>query len=156
MSKKEDLEKFAQALQQQILEQIRQEYSPAVVERWQNPRNLGRMDSPDGYGKVTGTCGDTIEIFLKVKDEIITACTFITDGCGATIASASMATELAVGKSFIHALAKVSADEILKQLGGLPEGNVHCAQLASESLRHALADYLHHQKSPWKKQYRKT
>ena len=156
MSENEDLEKFAQALQQQILEQVLQEYSPAVVERWQNPRNLGRMEKPDGYGNVTGSCGDTIEIFLKVKDDIVSECTFITDGCGATIACGSMATELAAGKSFIQALAKVSTDEILKQLGGLPEGNVHCAQLASESLRHALADYLHHQKSPWKKHYRKA
>ena len=155
MSEKEELEKFALALQQQILEQIRQEYSQAVIERWQNPRNLGRMEKPDAYGRVTGSCGDTIETFLKVEDDIITECTFTTDGCGATVACASMATELAAGKSFTHALAKVSADEILKQLGGLPEGNVHCAQLASESLRHALADYLHHQKSPWKKHYRK-
>lgn len=156
MSNKDDLEKFAQALQQQILEQVLQEYSPAVVERWQNPRNMGRIDDPDGHGKVTGSCGDTIEIFLKVKDDIITACTFITDGCGATLACASMATEIAAGQSFTYALARVSTDEILKQLGGLPEGNVHCAQLASESLRRALADYLHHKKSPWKKQYRKV
>lgn len=109
-----------------------------------------------GYGKVVGSCGDTIEIFIRMEQDTIAECSFITDGCGATLACASMATELAQGRSFQEALATVSTDVILKKLGGLPEGNVHCAQLASQSLRHALADVLHHQHSPWKKTYRKV
>jgi len=105
---------------------------------------------------VTGTCGDTIEIFLRMRDDIIAEATWLTDACGATVSCATMATELVEGKTFTQALAAVSADEIIKRLGGLPEGNLHCAQLASESLRSALADFLHQQKSPWKKPYRKT
>lgn len=156
MSEPEDLEKFAQALQEQILEQARREYSEAVIERWLNPRNVGKMEAPDGYGKVTGTCGDTIEIFLRMRGDIIAEATWLTDGCGATVSCATMATELSAGKTFTQALAAVSADAIMKGLGGLPEGNLHCAQLASETLRSALADFLHQQKSPWKKPYRKT
>ena len=156
MSEHEDLEKFAKALQEQILEQARMEYSEEVIERWINPRNMGQLENPDGYGKVTGTCGDTIEIFLRMEDETIAESRWTTDGCGATIACASMATELAEGRTFTEALAIVSADEIVKRLGGLPEGNLHCAQLASQSLRSALADVLHQKKSPWKKQYRKV
>jgi nitrogen fixation NifU-like protein len=114
------------------------------------------MGNPDGYGKVTGSCGDTIEIFIRMEKETVAECSFMTDGCGATLACASMATELAEGRSFQEALATVTADTIIKKLGGLPESNVHCAQLASQSLRHALADILHQQKSPWKKTYRKT
>ena len=156
MSEHEDLEKFAQALQEQILAQARLEYSEAVIERWINPRNMGTLENPDGYGKVTGICGDTIEIFLRMRDDIIAEATWITDGCGATVSCATMATELVKGKTFTQALAAVSANEIIKRLGGLPEAHLHCAQLASESLRSALADFLHQQKSPWKKPYRKT
>lgn len=155
MSKDQDLEKFAQALQQQILEQSRNEYSEAVIERWMHPKNMGRMDQPDGYAKVTGSCGDTIEIFIKMDEEIISDCTFITDGCGATLACASMVTEIAREKSFTEALAKVSGEAIVEKLGGLPEGNLHCADLAAQALRYALADLLHQQKATWKKQYRK-
>jgi nitrogen fixation NifU-like protein len=156
MSEPKDLKKFALALQEQILEQARREYSEAVIDRWINPRNMGQMENPDGYGKVTGTCGDTIEIFLRMKDDKISRCTYLTDGCGATISCACMATELARGKTFIEALAVINAQKIIQELGGLPEGNVHCAQLAAESLRHALADYLHQKKTPWKSAYRKT
>lgn len=156
MSKDDEMEKFAEALQEQILEQARKEYSEAVIERWMHPKSLGKMEQPDGYAKVTGSCGDTIEIFIKMGDEMISDCTFVTDGCGATLACASMAVELAKDKSFTQALAAVNAEAIIKRLGGLPERNLHCADLASQTLRYALADLLHQQKATWKKQYRKT
>jgi len=153
---KEDLEEFTRKLQEEILEQIKKRYSPAVIDHWQNPRHLGRIESPDGYAQVKGTCGDTMEIFLRVKDDVITECTFQTDGCGTTIACGSIATELALHKSFSEALAHAGAQEILKRLGGLPESDVHCAQLAAETLRRALADYLYQKSHPWKKHYRKV
>jgi nitrogen fixation NifU-like protein len=156
MSESEDLEKFAKALQEQILEQARKEYSEGVIDRWLNPRNMGKLESPDGYGKVTGSCGDTIEIFLRMRGDTIAEATWLTDGCGATVSCATMATELASGKTFTQALASVSGDAIIKGLGGLPEGNLHCARLASETLRSALEDFLQQQKSPWKKSYRKA
>jgi len=156
MTKEEDLEKLQKALQEQMLEQARKEYSEEVIDRWVNPRNMGKIDKPDGYGKVAGGCGDTIEIFIRMEQDTIAECTFLTDGCGATLSCATMATELAQGCSFQEALATVSSEMIIKKLGGLPEGNVHCAQLASQSLRQALADVLHHQQAPWKKSYRKT
>jgi nitrogen fixation NifU-like protein len=156
MSEKDDLEAFARALQDQILEQARREFSEEVIDRWLHPRNQGKLENPDGYGKVTGSCGDTIEIFVRMKGERIAECTWLTDGCGATISCATVATEIAQGKTFTEVLAAVSGDEIIRRLNGLPEANRHCAQLASESMRSALADLLHQQKSPWKKQYRKT
>ncbi len=155
MSEPKDLQKFAQALQEQIMAQARTVYGEAVIDRWINPRDMGKLENPDGYGKVTGTCGDTIEIFLSIKDDVISRCTYLTDGCGATISCACMATELAQGKTVTEALGLVSAQKIIRELGGLPEGNVHCARLAAESLRHALADYLHQKKTPWKIKYRR-
>jgi len=138
----EEADKFARQLQEQILEQIRKLYSETVIDHWQNPRNFKTLESPDGYARVKGVCGDTMEMFLRVKDEKVTECTFQTDGCGTTIACGSVATELAAGKPFIEALGSVSAAEILRVLGGLPEESAHCAQLAAETLRRALADYL--------------
>lgn len=156
MSKNEDLEKFAKELQEQILEQIKKRYSPVVIDNWQNPKNFKKMENPDGCAQAKGSCGDTMEMFLKMKNDVIQRCTFQTDGCGTTIACGSVATELALGKSFTQALASVSANEILKKLGGLPEEDVHCAQLAAETLRRALADYLYQKRTPWKKHFRKT
>jgi nitrogen fixation protein NifU and related proteins len=153
---KKDLDQFAKELQEQILRQYRDIYSEAVLERWQNPRNMGTLDQPDGYAKVQGSCGDSMEMYIKVKDDVLTECTFETDGCGTTIACGSMATEIACGKTFTQALAQVSAREILNHLEGLPADNEHCAQLAAETMRMAMADYLRQKKSPWKKQYRKT
>ncbi len=156
MDEKKELDQFAKELQEQILNQYRDVYSEAVIERWQNPRNLGTLDQPDGYARIQGSCGDTMEMFIKVKDDVLTECTFQTDGCGTTIACGSMATEIARGKKLTQALVWVSGREILKKLGGLPRDNVHCAQLAAETLRMAMADYLRQKKNPWKKQYRKT
>ena len=156
MSKNEDLEKFAQELQAQVLAQAERRYTKIVIDLWQNPRNYRRIDSPDGYASVTGSCGDTMEMFLKMKDDRIFECTFNTDGCATTLACGSVATELAKNKTFIQALASVGADAILKKLGGLPKEDIHCAQLAAETLRKALADQLYQKQNPWKKQYRKT
>lgn len=156
MDKNEDLEKFARELQEQILEQIKKRYSQVVINNWQNPRNFQKMENPDGWAQAKGSCGDTMEMFLKMKDDVILHCTFQTDGCGTTIACGSVATELARSKTFTEALASVSAGEILKKLGGLPEEDVHCAQLAAEALRRALADYLYQKRTPWKKHYRRT
>ena len=155
MSKDKEIEKFAQKLQEIIMEQARNAYSDIVIDHWQNPRNFKETTEPDGYAKVKGTCGDTMEMFVKIKNKKIVACSFLTDGCGATIACGSIATELALKKTFIEALALVSGETILKKLEGLPEGNVHCAFLAAETLRKALADSFHHEKYPWKKRYRK-
>ena len=156
MNKDEDLEKYAKELQEQIMKQIKMRYSETMIAHWQNPRNFEKIDNPDGSAQVRGSCGDTMEMFLKMKDGVIEHCNFQTDGCGTTIACGSVATELAQNKSFTHALGVVSADEILKQLGGLPEEDVHCAQLAAETLRRALADYLYQKRNPWKKHYRNT
>jgi len=156
MNEDDDLEKYAKELQEQIMEQIRKRYSETVIEHWQNPRNFHKLDNPDGYAREKGTCGDTMEMFLKMKNDRIVQCAFQTDGCGSSIVCGSMATELAHNKSFTQALGNVTADAILKHLGGLPEEDVHCAQLAAETLRRALADYLYQKRAPWKKHYRNT
>jgi nitrogen fixation NifU-like protein len=152
----DDVAKFTRELQEQIMAELRRTYSSVVIDHLKNPRNFCKLEAADGYAKNTGSCGDTMEMFLRIKDDTITECTFQTDGCGTTIVCGSVATELAVGKPLIEALGAVSAAEILKVLGGLPESSVHCAQLAAETLRRAMADYLYLKNEPWKKNYRKT
>jgi nitrogen fixation NifU-like protein len=150
-----DIAKFTRELQEQIMAELRRTYSAAVIDHWQNPRNFRMLEAADGYAEITGSCGDTMEMFLRVKGEIITECSFQTDGCGTTVACGSAATELAAGKTFLEALGAVSAAEILRILGGLPESSVHCAELAAETLRRALADYLYRKNEPWKRGYQK-
>jgi nitrogen fixation NifU-like protein len=135
-----------------IKQEMRKIYSEAAIEHGMNPRNLGDMDDADGFGRVTGPCGDTMEIWLKVRDGTITKATFLTDGCGTSIASGSMVTELAKGKSIAKAH-KISQDDVLDALGGLPEESQHCALLAANTLKAAIKDYLALQKEPWKKAY---
>jgi nitrogen fixation NifU-like protein len=128
-------------------------YSETVIEHANRPRNVGRIQDADGCGSSAGSCGDTMQIWLKVKNDLITDARFLTDGCGATVATGSMVTELAKGKS-ITAAHRIGRHEVLEALGGLPEGNVHCADLAADTLKAAIKDYLAYRKEPWKRAYR--
>jgi len=142
------------ALQKLIMADMRRDYTETTIDHSMNPRNLGYMENADGFGKVTGPCGDTMEIWLRVKKDIITNVSFFTDGCGATIAAASMVTEMVRGKTILEAQ-KTGQQDVLNALGGLPEGHLHCALLAANTLKEAIKDYLTFKRKPWKKAYRK-
>jgi len=137
-----------------IKQEMRKVYSEATIDHSLNPRNVGTLEDADGFAQVTGPCGDTMSIWLKVKDGTISDTSFTTDGCGTTIASGSMLTELAKGKSIAEAQ-KISQEDVLNALGGLPEESQHCALLAANTLKEAIRDYLAIEKEPWKKAYRK-
>jgi nitrogen fixation NifU-like protein len=156
MEKNRDLEIFARELQAQILKKIRKQYSEVVIDHWQHPRNFRKIEHPDGYGRVTGSCGDTMEMFIKTRDNQISECGFQTNGCGSSIVCGSVATELVQNRPLTQALGVVSDDKILKILGGLPESDIHCAQLAAETMRRALTDCLSQKESLWKKFYKKV
>jgi len=137
-----------------IKAEIRKVYSETAIDHSMNPRNVGDMEDADGFAKVTGSCGDTMEIWLKVNNGTIADATFMTDGCGTSIASGSMVTGLARGKS-ISEVRRISQQDVLSALGGLPEESKHCALLAANTLKEAIKDYLTMKKEPWKKAYRK-
>ena len=141
-------------LQELIIADMRKVYSETVIDHFINPRNLGDMENADGFAKVTGSCGDTMEIWLKVKNGTIADATFMTDGCGASIASGSMVTEIAKGETITEA-GKISQQDVLSALGGLPEESEHCALLAASTLKEAIRDYIAMKKEPWKRAYRK-
>ena len=141
-------------LQAMVMANARQIYSETVIDHAMNPRNLGEIADNDGFARVAGSCGDTMEIWLKAKDGIIIQATFYTDGCGTSIASGSMVTEMAKGKSIIEAQ-KISQRNVLDALGGLPDESEHCALLAANTLREAVRDYITMKREPWKRAYRK-
>jgi len=140
--------------QELVQEEMRKLYSKTVIDHAMNPRNVGNTEAADGYASVTGPCGDTMDIWLKVKDDTIVKATFMTDGCGTTIAAGSMITELAKGKSISQAL-RTSQEDVLSALDGLPEESEHCALLAANTLRAAAKDYLTLKNEPWKRAYRR-
>jgi nitrogen fixation NifU-like protein len=151
----ESLKEAARRLQEQIERDILAAYGPTVLDHWKTPRNLGLLEDPDGYARVQGPCGDTMEMSVRMDGDVVAACGFHTDGCGTTVVCGSAATWLATNRTFVEALGAVSAPAILELLGGLPQGDAHCAALAAETLRRALADHLANKSSGWKKNYRK-
>ena len=105
-------------------------YSDKVMDHFQHPRNVGKIDDADGIGEVgNAKCGDIMRMYIKVKDDVITDCKFNTFGCGSAIATSSMATELIKGKPISEAL------------DGLPAHKIHCSVLAEEAVRAAVKDY---------------
>ena len=141
-------------LEKEIMEAMRKVYTETAIDHAMNPRNMGKIPNRDGFGSATSSCGETMEIRLKAKDDRITDVAFWTDGCSTTAACGSMATEIIRGENMAQALA-INQDDILNALGGLPESNHHCAQLAANAVRAAIQDYIAIRKEPWKKAYRK-
>jgi nitrogen fixation NifU-like protein len=143
-------EKFEELIKQEM----RKIYSEAAIEHGMNPRNLGELENADGFAKVTGSCGDTMSIWLKVKGNTIANASFMTDGCGTSVASGSMVTEMAKGKTLNEAK-KTTQRDVLDALGGLPQESEHCALLAADTLKAAIKDYFSMKREPWKRAYRK-
>ncbi len=118
------------------------QYSEKVLDHFTNPRNVGEIEDANGIGEVgNAKCGDIMKIYLKVSDDgIIKDVKFKTFGCGAAIATSSMATEMVKGKSLEEAL-KLTNKAVAEALDGLPPVKMHCSVLAEEALRSAIADY---------------
>lgn len=125
-------------------------YSDKVMDHFTNPRNVGEIEDPDGVGEVGNpVCGDIMKIFLRIEDNVIVDAKFKTFGCGAAIASSSMATELIRGKTLEDAWA-VTNKAVAEALEGLPPIKMHCSVLAEEGIHKAINDYLtKHNRDPF-------
>ena len=116
-------------------------YSDKVMDHFQNPRNVGKLDDADGVGEVgNAKCGDIMRMYIKVRDGVIVDCKFNTFGCGSAIATSSMATELINGKPIEEAL-ELSNKAVVEALDGLPAYKLHCSVLAEEAVKAAVKDY---------------
>ncbi len=126
-------------LQKQITQQERAIYSDRVIQEAHHPSNLGRMSAPDAYAVVRGGCGDTMEIYLRLEGQRVQAATFMTDGCGPSVACGSALTQMVQGLSLEQA-GQVRPEDLLETLGGLPEDSLHCAELTVNTLQEAIAN----------------
>jgi nitrogen fixation NifU-like protein len=116
-------------------------YSDKVLDHFRNPRNVGEIEDADGVGTVGNpVCGDMMSVYIKVEDEKITDIKFRTFGCGAAIATTSMTTELAKGKTLDEAM-EITRQDVADELGGLPPVKMHCSNLAADALHEAIEDY---------------
>lgn len=116
-------------------------YSDKVMDHFSNPRNVGEIEDASGVGEVgNAKCGDIMKMYIKVEDNIITDVKFKTFGCGAAIATSSIATEMIVGKTLEEA-EKISNRAVVEALDGLPHEKVHCSVLAEEAIKAAIDDY---------------
>ena len=117
------------------------DYTDIVLDHFLNPRNMGNLPGANGIGKVgNAQCGDIMEIYLKIDNNIIKNVKFKTFGCAAAIASSSMSTTMISGKSISEAL-KVTNKDVLNALGGLPPVKIHCSLLAEEAIKSAISNY---------------
>jgi nitrogen fixation NifU-like protein len=116
-------------------------YNEKVLEHFKNPHNVGSMENPDGYAEVgSSDCGDTMEMYLRIKDGRIEDIKYKTYGCCAAIASSSIATDMAKGKTVDEA-ENISKADIVAELGGLPEKKWHCSLMVEDAIKAAIADY---------------
>ena len=124
-------------LQREIEEKERALYSARVLEQARNPENLGRMEAPDAHAIITGWCGDTMEIYLRLNGNTIQEATFLTDGCGPSVACGSMLTTMVQGMA-LNTANRIDPADLILALDGLPEESAHCAELAVNTLRQAI------------------
>lgn len=123
-------------------------YSKAVMDHFENPRNVGKMENADGVGEVgNARCGDIMKIYLKIDNDTVTDVKFNTFGCGAAIATSSMATEMIKGQPVDKAL-ELSNKAVVEALGGLPPAKMHCSVLAEQAVKAAIANYYEKQGKP--------
>lgn len=120
-------------------------YSEKVMDHFANPRNVGEIENADGIGEVgNAKCGDIMKMYIKVDNGVISDVKFKTFGCGAAVATSSMATEMIMGKSIDDAL-KLTNKAVVEALDGLPASKIHCSVLAEQALKSAIADYYKRQ-----------
>ena len=123
-------------------------YSEKVMDHFQHPRNLGKMEDADGVGEVgNAKCGDIMKMYIKVKDGVLIDVKFNTFGCGSAIAASSMATEMIKGKPLKDALA-LTNKAVVEALDGLPAHKIHCSVLAEEAVKAAILDYCQRNRLP--------
>jgi len=137
----EEFDAFIDKIQGEAMDDALNAYGEKGFHRWRNPRFHGRMDDPDGYGRVTGGCGDTMEMFLRIENDRVAADSFTTTGCASSGICGSFAAELATGRE-VEQIFAMNGDEVLAYIGQFPEAERHCAFLAVETLHEAANGYL--------------
>ncbi|BCS94754.1 hypothetical protein DSLASN_03860 [Desulfoluna limicola] len=137
----DNLDAFLDNLQEEILDDARDAFGEKGYERWRNPRFNGRMEAADGFASLTGSCGDTMEIYLKFSGNRVADASYFTNGCASSALCGSFASELAIGRS-PDEIADITGELVLQTVGKLPDEDTHCSGLAASTLQEALSCYM--------------
>lgn len=137
----DNFDAFIENLQNQIFNEAKEALGELGFQRWRDPLYRGRMENPDAHARIKGTCGDTMEIFLKFEHDRVKEASYWTDGCASSTVCGSFAAEIAIGKN-PDELSEITGETILNILGRFPKEDEHCAFLAAETLQEALNDYM--------------
>jgi NifU-like protein involved in Fe-S cluster formation len=136
-----DFDVVVEELQEKIFDEAKKALGEEGFQRWRNPLYNGKLEDADSHGRITGKCGDTMEVFLIFEGDRVKRASFITDGCGSSTVCGSFAVEMAIGKS-TDQLCEITGEKILERLGRFPKEDEHCAFLAAEALQEALNNYM--------------
>lgn len=137
----ETLDHFLDQLQETIFDEAREALGERGFHRWRNPRFNGRMAEPDGAARITGECGDTMELYLKFCDGRVSQASYFTHGCASSSVSGSFAAELTIGKT-PEELTDITGKTVLEAIGRLPKEDHHCTTLAARTIQAALDNYM--------------
>ncbi|MBW2608732.1 MAG: iron-sulfur cluster assembly scaffold protein [Deltaproteobacteria bacterium] len=138
---------FVQELKKQIIEETKAAYGEIAYQRWRNPLFKGAMDNPDAFARLSGGCGDTMEIYLKFENNRVKEASYQTDGCGSSNVCGSFAAEMSIGRS-PDQLLEITEDAISEKVGGLPKDDEQCALLAAQTIHMALNAWLNRPETP--------
>jgi nitrogen fixation NifU-like protein len=136
-----DIDAFVERFQQAMLEEAKEKFGDVAYERWRNPLYMGVLIDADTFAHVKGSCGDSMVIYMTFENGRVGDASFQTDGCAPTIICGSFASEMAVGKT-PDEIMDISGEDIMRQFGGLPKENEHCATLAAGALHEAVHNYM--------------
>ncbi len=137
----DDFDTFADNLQEQIFDEVKEAFGEAGFQRWRNHEYNGRMQNYDTSARIKGDCGDTMELFLKFAGNRVQSASYFTDGCASSSICGSFTAETVIGKD-PDELTEITGEAVLKKIGRFPKGDKHCAFLAAETLREALRCYM--------------
>ncbi len=137
----EQFNAIVDGIQEKIFLETKEIYGAKGLERWQNPQFNGKLDAADAHGRITGKCGDTMEIFLCFDNNRVTKASYMTDGCFSSKLCGSFAAELAIGKK-PEELFDLTGEDVLQAIGTFPENEIHCAYLAVKTMQEAVNAYM--------------
>jgi nitrogen fixation NifU-like protein len=137
----QDFEALINKIQNEVFTEAKNALGDKGFERWRNPKYCGVMEGADSHARLRGSCGDTMEMYILVKDERIAKISYVTDGCSSSSIAGSFAAELGMGKTFEEVLDLTGAD-VLQEIGTFPEAEEHCAHLAVTTLQEAVNSFL--------------
>ena len=140
MRKEKDFKDLMDNIQKKINKQEETTFSKVVIDEYNDPCYFGFIEKPDAFGKIKGPCGDTMQIFIKIKNKVVKDARFWTDGCGATVACGNRLIKIIRNKT-LDEIADLSQEKLIDELDGLPDEHLHCAKLSVDTLKLALSEY---------------